>query len=229
MKTALRGALTVGLLLVLVGLAVAQEPTYLLKEYMPLTVGSKWIMKTMGRQGETTNTIEVGEPKEIQAQQAFTILTKDAQGELIRGSLEAATDNAYYIFGQIRVPRQQGGAAGEPVTTIYDPMLVFPAKMTVGQSADATTKTTMRDQAVEIKVTLQLAAVENVTVPKGTFENCLKLVSTTKFGDRGERTSTMWYAKGVGLVKTEQPGFGQNATPRVAELLEYVPAPPPAQ
>jgi hypothetical protein len=214
---------TAALALLVVSTVMAQEQTYLLKDYMPQVVGSKWIMKTTGRQGETTNTIEVGEPKEIAAQPAFPILTNDAQGELIRGTLESATENAYYLFGAIRRPRNQD-APQAPTESLYDPMVVFPAKMTVGQHATATTKTAMRGQPVEVTMSLDLAAVESVTVPKGTFENCLKLVYASTVGER-EMKRTVWYAKGVGIVKSEQPGFGQDAAPRIAELLEVVPAP----
>jgi hypothetical protein len=198
--------------------AVAQDQEYALKDYMPQTVGSKWVMKTTNQQGDTTNVMEVAEPKEIAGQKVTQILTKDAQGALMRGSLELATDNAYSLFGQIRMPRGQQG--GEPTTTLYDPMVVFPAKLKVGQHAEATTKMDMRGQPADVTMKLDLAAVENVTVAKGTFENCLKLVFTTSFGQR-EMKRTAWYAKGIGLVKSEQPGFGQNQTPRLAELLDY--------
>lgn len=204
------------LLFGLVTAALAQDQEYALKDYMPLTVGSKWIMKTAGQQGETTQIIEVGEAKEIAAQQASQLLTRDANGNLQRGSLESITDNAYYLFGTIRAPR--GG--GEPTTSLYDPMVVFPAKLKVGGHAEAQTKMTMRDQARTVTMKLDLVALETVTVPKGAFTDCLKLVYTTSFGER-EMKRTVWLAKGVGAVKTEQPGFGQNQTPRVAELLEY--------
>jgi hypothetical protein len=210
------------LLIGLTAAAMAQDQTCLLKDYMPQTVGSKWIMKTTNQQGETTNTIEVGEPREIAGQQALPMLTKDAQGNVTRGTIELATDNAYYLFGSMRGPRGQQG--GEVTTTLYDPMVVFPAKLAVGQEAEAKTKLDMRGQPTEVTMKVKLEALESVTVAKGTFDGCLKLVYTTVFGDRS-MARTVWYAKGIGLIKTEQPGFGQNATPRVAELLDYLLAP----
>lgn len=211
-------AIAVVALAALAVVAVAQDQEYALKDYMPQTVGAKWVMKTTNQQGDTTNITEIAEPKEIAGQKVTQILTKDAQGNLLRGTLEMATDNAYTLFGQIRAPRGQQG--GEPTTTLYDPMVVFPAKLKVGQHAEAATKMPMRGQPADVTVKLDLVAVENVTVPKGTFENCLKLVVTTSFGQR-EMKRTAWYAKGIGMVKSEQPGFGQNQTPRVAELLDY--------
>jgi len=219
MKRTLLVSFAAALLLGLLTAALAQDQEYALKDYMPQTVGTKWIMKTTNQQGDTTIIIEVGEPKDIAAQKASQILTKDASGNLQRGSLESITDNAYYLFGTIRVPRGQQG--GDPVTSLYDPMVVFPTKLKVGGHAEATTKANMRGQAADITMKLDLVAVESVTVPKGTFADCLKLVYTTSFG-QGEMKRTVWYAKGIGIVKSEQPGGGQNnPTPRVAELLDY--------
>jgi hypothetical protein len=219
--------LAVLVLLLLATVAMAQDASYLLKDYMPQTVGSKWVMKTATQQGETTNTITIGEPKDIAGQKVPQVLTTNAQGQFMRGSLEAATENAYTIYGNIRGAGRNQPADTPPTVSLYDPMVVFPAKLTVGQKAEVATKTQMRGQAADVKVSLTLAAVESVTVPKGTFADCLKLVLTTDFG-RGSMTRTMWYAKGVGIVKTEQPAGGPNAAnaaPRVAELIEYVLAP----
>jgi hypothetical protein len=101
---------------------------------------------------------------------------------------------------------------------LYTPPLEYPGKMTVGQSAEATLKMRRGDQEFESTTKLELTAVEDVTVPKGTFEGCLKLVTTRSFG-RGEMTSTAWYAKGVGQVKTERPGRGDRPG-TVTELAE---------
>jgi hypothetical protein len=204
------------LLLGVVSLGLAQGQEYALKDYMPQTVGSKWVMKTDEQQGEATTTIEVSKPAE--GQQGLAFLTKGENGAVIRGSMEAVTDAGYTLFGTIRVPRGQPG--GQPTPSPYNPPVVFPAKLQVGQPAEAKTKMSMRGQDVDATMKLELAAVESVTVPKGTFPDCLKLVVTTTTA-RGELKRTAWYAKGVGLVKTEQPGFGPNATARVAELVDY--------
>jgi hypothetical protein len=201
----------------LVGLALAQDQEYALKDYMPQTVGSKWIMKVTGpAQQEVVLTYEVDKPKE--GQPGTPILTKDANGNLTRGSLETVDDNNLTIFGTIRVPRGQQG--GEPTVSLYTPAVVFPGKMKVSQRAEAATKINMGGQQTDVTMKLDLAAVESVTVPKGTFDNCLKLVFTTT-NPRGEMKRTVWYAKGVGLVKTEMGGGGNQQAPRVAELTDY--------
>jgi hypothetical protein len=89
----------------------------------------------------------------------------------------------------------------------------------VGQTAQAAVKSNRGGQPTDVTIKLELAAVESVTVPKGAFADCLKLVYTTTFPGR-EMKRTVWYAKGVGMVKTESPGFN-NQPPRIAELTDY--------
>ena len=203
--------------MLIVTLAPAQE--YSLKDYMPQTVGSKWAFGTTNRQGEaTTITYEVDEARDFGGTLGYPILTKDAEGNLTRGSFEAVSEESLTLFGSIFVPRGPQ-ATGGPFEVIHDPPAVFPGKLTAGQTAEATVKSNRGGQEMQFTIKLELAAVESVTVPKGTFADCLKLVFATTT-DRGEMKRTLWYAKGVGLVKTESSGFGPNPTPRIAELTD---------
>jgi hypothetical protein len=207
------------------GTALGQDTQYALKDYMPETTGSKWIMQTTNRQGEAaTVTYEVGEAREIEGKEAMPILNKDADGNLLRGSFEAVSDESFTLFGSIMVPRRQNNANADPVETLYKPAAVFPAVMEAGDRNEATARVTRQGQESEVKLAVELLTVETVTVPKGTFEDCLKLVFTTSFGER-EMKRTVWYAKGVGVVKTESAGGpgrdGQQRPPRVAELTDY--------
>ena len=56
--------------------------------------------------------------------------------------------------------------------------------------------------------------VEDVTVPAGVFQNCLKFMSIASGWRYGmvayNGTSHQWYAKNVGLVKVEGPGEGAH-------------------
>jgi hypothetical protein len=198
--------------------ALAQGPEYALKDYMPQTVGSKWTLKSAGAQGERTTTYEVLPAREIAGQKAFPIVTKTEDGQIRSGTLEAVTADKLVIFGSLS--RGRGAAAGaEAETRLYQPAASFPGKLRVGQSAESKVKMTRGDQQVDVTLKVQLAAVESVTVPKGAFADCLKLVYTTTTGDR-TMTRTVWYAKGVGMVKTEQAGRAGGAA-RVAELTDY--------
>jgi len=208
--------LAVAVAVLFVCTAVAQE--YALQDYMPQTVGSTWTMKTAGGRGEGTSTVEVAKLMEVGDQQVPLTLTKSEDGTPTRGALELVTADKYTIFGGMF--GQRGGQGGGELTTrMYDPPSEYPGKWTVGQSAEATQKMTRGDQEFEITTKIELAGLEDVTVPKGTFTDCLKLVYTRDFG-RGQMTSTTWLAKGIGIVKTERPG--RNGGPAsTTELVDY--------
>lgn len=218
--------LSVGVLLVMTWLlcaaALAQGPEYTLKDYMPQTVGSKWMMKTTGAQGEQTITYEVLPARDIENQKAVPIVMKNPEGQVQSGTLGAVTPDKLTLFGSL-IRGRNAEAGAEPSTILYQPAAIFPGKLQVGQSEQKQVKMSRGEQQMDITVKLQLAAVESVTVPKGTFGDCLKLVYTTSFGDRA-MTRTVWYAKAVGMVKTEQSRRGGQPA-RVAELTDYKLAP----
>ena len=194
-----------------------QGAEYALKDYMPQTVGSKWIMKSSSGAEVTTVTSEVLRAQDVAGQKAMLIVTKGADGTITSGSLESVTPEKLTIFGSMFGRR--GAAAGEPTPSLYQPAASFPGKMRVGQSAEAKVKVTRGDQPSDSTIKLELAAVETVKVPKGTFEGCLKLVYTTTFGEFAMQR-TIWYAKGVGVVKTERPGRGERPA-TTTELTDY--------
>jgi len=203
--------------------ASAQGPEYTLKDYMPQTVGSKWTMKTTGDQGEQMIAYEVLPARDIEGQKAMPIVMKNAEGQVQSGTLEAVTADKLTMFGSLF--RGRNAASGtEPPTILYQPPASFSGKLRVGQSEEKQVKITFGGQEMNITLKLQLATVESVTVPKGTFADCLKLVYTTSFGGGRTMTRTVWYAKSVGMVKTEQGGGGGRPA-RVAELTDYKLAP----
>jgi hypothetical protein len=221
MKRALVVPVVVALLAVALwsGSVVAQDAQYTLKDYMPQTVGSKWVMKTTGPRGEATVTYEVLAARDINGQNAMPIVEKSAEGQLRRGSLESVTDEHLTLFGSIFAPR--GDQAGtQPVPMLYEPAAVFPGALKVGQTAEAPVKVKRGDREFDVTLKLTLEAVETVNVPKGSFADCLKLVYTTSFG-QGEMKRTVWYAKGVGMVKTEQTGRRADQGPTTGELTDY--------
>jgi hypothetical protein len=221
MKRALVVPVVVAMLAAVVwsGSVVAQDAEYLLKDYMPQTVGSKWVMKTTGPRGEATVTYEVLAARDINGQSVTPIVEKNAEGQLRRGSLESVTDENLTLFGSIFAPR--GDQAGtQPVPMLYQPAAVFPGTLKVGQTEEAPVKVKMGEREFDVTIKLTLEAVETVNVPKGTFGDCLKLVYTTAFG-QGEMKRTVWYANGVGMVKSEQTGRRADQGPTIGELTDY--------
>lgn len=198
--------------------AVAQDAEYALRDYMPGTVGSTWSLLPTGETGRAM-TMEVLPPQDVGGQQISPLVTKGADGAIRNGTFQTVDATGLTIYGTLFNRGQQGGqAAGGPTTIAYDPPAKFPGALKVGQSASATFKSAMRGQPADVTMTVTLAAVESVTVPKGTFADCLKIVTTTTFG-QGQMTRTAWYAKGVGTVKMERQG--RNGQINISELVDY--------
>jgi hypothetical protein len=103
------------------------------------------------------------------------------------------------------------GAFQEMEVTVEGDALEFPHDMEVGQSLpDASSTITPSMSGVSLmkfnfEVTeRKVEAQESVTTPAGTFD-CLKITSNFKTKTMGTRefTQAQWYAKGVGMVKSE--------------------------
>jgi len=90
----------------------------------------------------------------------------------------------------------------------HGPITIAPATIQIGDSViNADTCDTSGVIYMWISV---FEGVENVTVPAGDFQDCLKFRSIasgwTGNMQKFNGTSYQWYAKGVGLVKLEGPG-----------------------
>lgn len=208
------------------GLAIAQDDGYVLKDYMPRTVGSIWSMQPAGG-GERT-TLEVLPPEEISGQQVSALVTKSPDGTVRMGTYETVDADSYIVYGSLFVagPGGRGGPGGgpagappgEPRKVLHNPPARFPGTLKIGETHEATFSSTGGRQPAPVTMKITLETVESVTVPKGTFDNCLKIVTSTIRGQR-EMKRTTWYAKGVGPVKTER--VGRNGQANITELVDY--------
>ena len=130
-------AVSLGMMLVVgllwAGSAPAPGQEYILQDYMPQTVGSKWTMKSAGGQGDRTTTMEVLKPREIDGHQAMPIVTKTAEGRVRMGSLESVTLDKYMLFGTIFGRR--GDEGGEPRNTAAMGRLVLAVEKAICESA----------------------------------------------------------------------------------------------
>jgi hypothetical protein len=71
-------------------------------------------------------------------------------------------------------------------------------------------------------VVVTIAAIENVTVPAGTFTNCIKFHKTDLWSGNPNPTHDEWIAPGVGMVKwVDYDMDAQNATPVVYQLISH--------
>jgi len=211
---------------VAVGLAAAQGDGYALKDYMPRTVGSVWSMQPAG--GGQRTTLEVLPPEDINGQQVSALATKSPDGTVRMGTYETVDADSYVVYGSLFVGGRggrggpgggpQGAAPGEPRKVLHDPPARFPGALKIGETYEAAFSSPGGRQPARVTMRITLEAVESVTVPKGTFDNCLKIVTSTLRGRR-EMKRTTWYAKGVGTVKTERTG--RNGQANITELVDY--------
>ena len=99
-----------------------------------------------------------------------------------------------------------------PMYLIFDPpRIIFPAQFDVGETylGSISAKVYSSDDDTFLDLTLTgnntviLKSVEDVTVPAGTFKDCLKIYTymTLQPGDYNVVETTEWYARNIGLIK----------------------------
>jgi hypothetical protein len=121
--------------------------------------------------------------------------------------------------------RWHSHSEGDPFTRQDDlkdhgPITIAKASIEVGDSAaSADTSNVSYSTCTWISV---LEGVEHVAVPAGEFRNCLKFrsVASRWHGKMAKHngTSYQWYAKNVGLVRSEGPGEGEHWTLKSASV-----------
>ncbi|MES2660694.1 MAG: hypothetical protein V4689_18860 [Verrucomicrobiota bacterium] len=107
------------------------------------------------------------------------------------------TGDQYTIFG-----------ADNSTTNTYfrfAPEVAFPEKFQIPQASSITTRLfgTEGQKGPVTTITASLIEKQSVTVPAGTFTDCLHFRFTTSFKGGPTSSSEEWWAKGVGIVKTK--------------------------
>ena len=92
----------------------------------------------------------------------------------------------------------------------HAPITIAKAKIKVGDSVVNVDTSYVQDEIFDIYTWISIfEGVEDVTVPAGTFQDCLKFktIASGWIGNMAKYngTSYQWYAKNVGLVKSEGP------------------------
>lgn len=106
---------------------------------------------------------------------------------------------------------EQSGSKGPDTQTYEPPLTYYPTDAAVGKAWEVGT---MRDETTSTLVSAKIVGKETVTVPAGTFKDCLKVVYSsdeiTGTIDLWEKSFTLtsgktrgiyWVADGVGVVK----------------------------
>lgn len=186
------------------------EPDPLEESLYPLADGAKWsyVVKTTG--GQILG-MDVTEANEFvwEGEAAFELVDEpDDDGEWNSSVLIRDGDLV------MRVHRQEMDNLGTIAIIDYDPgfVRVSEAWTVVGPPQEFLYDRTASDgnglnPEVEARGhTFEVLAVdESVTVPAGTFENCVKVERVRTLGAEAGALVWFWYAPGVGKVREERP------------------------
>jgi len=159
-------------------------PTYDITEHFPLEIGDTW---TCRDNESDTWTREVSGTAEIFGETCMVI--EDTEGDSGDAWI-SAPEGLYYA-----------GTADEGVEITFNPAIYFPNHVAVGDSGSSNTLVYVDGVPVGAgTVDWELAAVEDVTVTAGTFEDSLKMAVTLDVP--GEYSEVhIWFARDVGMVK----------------------------
>ena len=230
--------------------AWAQQDT---AQYFPMTKGSKWTYESTTKvvvnaggmelnvqdsKGTTTHEIvgdseEVKDPKGVMLQRSVTSekgIVNGQDGQMDMTETVHVGWNGEWL--SLHQQKTEGVPGQEASTEKYAPPLRL-AKKTL-KEGDTWEVGTLRQRKLSMPMRVKVAAFEDVTVPAGTFKQCLKLVQevTEPTGQvegggfildvkKGNLTVTAWCAPGVGLVKEEtKVNFTLEAMGMVVELQQ---------
>jgi hypothetical protein len=174
---------------------------YHIAEYWPLGQGDTWVY------GETL----------IFGKAYDDMYTRTVSGtETIDGvaAVRLQDSDGYYqlLTNSNGLTRYKDGFGTEYQRVFTPPFMEYPANVSVGKQhtfySDVVVTDPEETYAESISITNTLEGIEAVTVPAGTFPECLKFAWTWTFLDfDGSSTiceSTVWLVKDVGPVKIEE-------------------------
>lgn len=164
--------------------------------YFPIATGNRWIYRINNGSSTTTSEITQGD---VNVFSMKSVNTASAAYTVYDGGLY----NNALSYTKATTYTASGGVAS--VTSWSPPLVIFPSRTDISTHETYT----MTGRTREITV----SGAETVTVPAGTFMNALKVVykdtitsGTTTFIS----SATIWYADGVGLIKSTSSGYLQE-------------------
>ena len=184
--------------LVFVPINVGAELNYKTSEYLPLGQGDTW---TVLHDGVEYDTVTVSGTEEIDSVIASKMMTADGSYQLL-----TSDNNGIRIYKQYEVKD-----SGWSQMIFSPPGSYVPGEVSIGKTYTGTSTLYYTNSEggsitgpASVEVTVK--GTENVTVPAGTFKDCLKLgikrnLSSSDGKDASLYDGTLWLAKGVGKVK----------------------------
>ena len=175
---------------------------YAAKEYYPNHVGNLWILKS--RDGTRQHRIEISERN-----QYVNLLQRKTKNGVDEFQIATEPNGDLKVYWA----KVHNGLLGDLIFEYDPPQLFMPADLRVGRVWRITGET----RGIESQTICTAVAKEDVTVPAGTFHNCLKV--RQDFFVKSFLTinvqSFMWLAPDIGIVKE------QDTNRNIFELVQY--------
>lgn len=171
---------------------------YAAKEYYPNHLGNLWILESADETQQ--HRIEILEK----------IRYRNRDVNLLRRKTKGGGNDDFYIAtepnGDIKVywSKVSNGLLGDLVFDYDSPQLFMPANLMVGSFWQITGET----RGIKSQTICTVVAREDVTVPAGTFHDCLKIQQNflVKAFLPINVQSFMWLAPNIGVVKEQDTG-----------------------
>jgi hypothetical protein len=196
---------------------------YETSEYFPLGLGDSWTTK------ETqTRTTQEGEVTEVNTDTTSVFGTEKIKGVIAmkRGNTETGSydlmtnTNGLNIYKTYDTDYEGDVLVNETFDTFNPPLMNSPPKLSVGTRGTFKSTMTHKESSgfkatAKITVEMIVEGIEDVTVPAGTFEDCLKISIkrdsiVKKLNHEELSLGTYWFAKGIGMVKREETNTMTN-------------------
>jgi hypothetical protein len=180
----------------------AEEPTFTTQEYYPMEPGDSWTYLSSGGGTLTltiTGTEEIcGVPciRQDSTSGAVTYWINDETGVWMTRYVNPTTDYTDFC-PPMKIAPPQLYPGSQSLNAFYDAAYLYPPGIPLG-TLDGWSNFVAK-------------AVEDITVPAGTFTECLRSTFIFSYTEPDQnqyavRTEEAWYAQGVGIVKRIESG-----------------------
>lgn len=182
--------ITMALLCWLQGTAQAESPTP--ASYFPLTVGNRWVYEIVARSDDPS------EPEQIGQKEVWKVVRQEEGSlvlEIVLNTEEGTRFEEFLVptgegVKRLNIKTKDGGKPADADPSGTQPRFFIKTPITVG--------TAWKNQDGRYEIT---AIDETVTVPAGTFANCIEV---TNKSESGKVTIVSLYAPGVGVVRRDE-------------------------
>jgi len=172
-------------------------------QYLPFTAGKKWTYSRSTGPNDTS-TLTCQGPTTIQGQACTEFIGVSTTGTSIH------TSHVYYAnttagLVQLGETDQNSGSSAITTTLNTPPMIMIPLNAQSGFSWGQSVSASISPGSPVHILYAGVITTETVTVPAGTYQDCLKCeISSTVINSAGNsctQTTTMWFAPNIGMVQ----------------------------